>query len=118
MGAPCLWLSGCPSAAWDRQIAEQRLDPEDAIAIDKPSPDTELFYKLTSDKTGSATSVEGGALPDARLFAACIPNRRDFHIDHYETMSFCGFIKDPSLRYDLRQGSFQEAWDEFIPALP
>ena len=26
-------------------------------------------------------------------------------------------IKIPALRYDLRQGSFQEAWDTFIPSL-
>jgi hypothetical protein len=32
-------------------------------------------------------------------------------------MSFCSFIKDPSLRYDLRKGSFQECWETFIPSL-
>jgi hypothetical protein len=117
VGAPWLWLSGCPSAARDRQIAEQRLDPADVIALDTPSPAAELFYKSTSDKTGSASRIETRSQPDDRLFAACIADRRDFHIDPYGTISFCGFIKDPALRYDLRQGTFQEAWDEFIPAL-
>jgi hypothetical protein len=32
-------------------------------------------------------------------------------------MTFCSFIKDPSLRYDLRTGNLQEAWDDFIPSL-
>ncbi|MBC8446555.1 MAG: hypothetical protein H8D78_02285 [Chloroflexi bacterium] len=54
---------------------------------------------------------------DDRLFAACIAGRRDFHVDPYGGMTFCCFIQDPALRYDLRRGSFQEAWDVFIPSL-
>ncbi|MBI2440285.1 MAG: radical SAM protein [Lentisphaerae bacterium] len=56
-------------------------------------------------------------LKDERLFAGCIAERRDFHIDPYGRMSFCCFIKDAALRYNLRQGTFQEAWEKFIPAL-
>ena len=54
---------------------------------------------------------------DDRLYAQCIANRRDFHVDPYGHMTFCAFIKDPALRYDLRTGSFQEAWEDFIPSL-
>lgn len=54
---------------------------------------------------------------DDRLFAGCIETRREFHIDPYGRMSFCCFIKDPAMRYDLRSGSLREAWDEFIPSL-
>jgi len=43
--------------------------------------------------------------------------RRNFHIDPYGRMTFCCFIKDPDMRYDLRSGSFREALDEFIPSL-
>jgi len=32
-------------------------------------------------------------------------------------MTFCGFIKDPAMLYDLRQGSFEECWEDFIPSL-
>ena len=32
-------------------------------------------------------------------------------------MTWCSFIKDPALRYDLRRGTFREAWEEFIPSL-
>jgi hypothetical protein len=32
-------------------------------------------------------------------------------------MSFCAFIKDAAMRYDVRQGSFAEAWERFIPSL-
>ncbi len=51
------------------------------------------------------------------LFAACIERRRDFHVDPYGMLSFCCFVKDPSLRYDLRAGTFREGWEEFIPSL-
>jgi radical SAM protein with 4Fe4S-binding SPASM domain len=54
---------------------------------------------------------------DDRLFASCIEARRDFYIDPYGRMSFCCFIKDPALRFDLRRGTFQQAWEEFIPSL-
>jgi len=32
-------------------------------------------------------------------------------------MTFCCFVKDPALRYNLRKGSFRKAWDDFIPSL-
>ena len=54
---------------------------------------------------------------DDRLFAACITRRREFHIDPYGGMTWCSFIKDPALCYDLRRGTFQDAWDNFIPSL-
>ena len=56
-------------------------------------------------------------MADDRLLARCIAQRQEFHIDPYGKMGLCGFIKDPDLCYDLRRGSFQEAWDRFIPAL-
>ena len=63
------------------------------------------------------TPVAGASLHgDDRLFARCIAGRRDFHVDPYGRMTFCSFVKDPALRYDLRQGTFHEAWEEFIPA--
>jgi MoaA/NifB/PqqE/SkfB family radical SAM enzyme len=54
---------------------------------------------------------------DDRLFAPCIEARRDFHIDAYGRMSFCDKVKAPGLRFDLRTGSFRQAWEEFIPAV-
>ena len=52
-----------------------------------------------------------------KLFKDCIAQRQEFHVDPYGRMSFCSFIKDPALRYDLRQGSVRDAWEAFIPAL-
>ena len=117
VGAPWLWLSDCPSDARNREIAAQRLDPKEVVVLDRPNPAAELIDKLGLGKAGQENPIEGAIQPDDRLFASCIANRRDFHIDPYGMMSFCYFIKDPALRYDLRQGTFQEAWDQFIPSL-
>jgi MoaA/NifB/PqqE/SkfB family radical SAM enzyme len=111
VGAPWLWLSACRSEARNREIAAQRLDPADVLALDEPDPAARLLDVSLADPPCSTVGE------DDRLFAACIADRRDFHIDPYGGMSFCCFIKDPALRYDLRAGTFQEAWDEFIPSL-
>ena len=107
IGAAWLYLSACGDPQINCEIARQRLDPRDVVELDKP----DLSYE------GSAgheyTHVEG----DDRLFAPCIAGRRDFHIDPYGLMTFCGFLKDPAMLYDLRVGSFQDCWDRFIPSL-
>jgi len=107
VGAAWLYLSACRSEARNREIVRQRLDPVTVITLDRPDPDDHSDRYLTQGNTGM----------DDRLFAACIANRCQFHLDPYGFMSFCSFIKDPALRYDVRQGNVQQAWDEFIPSL-
>ncbi|HPZ09232.1 MAG TPA: hypothetical protein PL110_14075, partial [Candidatus Eremiobacteraeota bacterium] len=50
-------------------------------------------------------------------FASCIGNRKDFHIDPYGKMSFCCYVVEPSMRYDLKNGTFEDCWENFIPSL-
>ena len=80
--------------------------------IDLDRPDLAYEERMKEIEPACSAAVSG----DDRLFASCIGARRDFHIDAYAQMSWCGFIKDPALRYDLRGGTFQEGWDTFIPA--
>lgn len=109
VGASWLWLSQDHSAERNREIAAQRLPPDVVVALDKPDLSYEEWvYQLEPDQ-------EHNYSRDDRLFAPCIETRRNFHIDPYGGMSWCGLIKDPSLRYDLRQGTFREAWEDFIP---
>jgi sulfatase maturation enzyme AslB (radical SAM superfamily) len=116
VGAPWLYLSACRSAVRNREISRQRLNPADAIHLDPPdaTDDDEPMTPIKRDDKPPARFQPGA---DYRLFAACIDGCRDFHIDPYGGMTFCCFVKDPALRYDLRNGSFREAWDEFIPSL-
>jgi MoaA/NifB/PqqE/SkfB family radical SAM enzyme len=128
MGAPWLYLSAGRDAVRNREIMRQRLDPAAAIHLDPPdlSDDDKDMTPIRRDvepgaRCGSGEDVRPTpCLPhggDNRLFAACIAGGRDFHIDPYGGMTFCCFIKDPALRFDLRKGSFREAWEDFIPSL-
>ncbi len=142
-GAAWLYLSACGDPKRNREIMRQRLDPRDVIELNKPDPSYEEWYQSVIASEGasaeakqspsSGVEIASAQKPrlamttseheyrhvegDDRLFAACISGRRDFHVNPYGGMTFCGFIKDPALRYDLRRGSFQEAWDVFIPSL-
>jgi hypothetical protein len=94
------------------EIIEQRLDPCDVIAVDKPDLSyDEDWLEKEEDHECNLKKV------DDRLFASCIKRRCNFHIDPYGKMTFCSFIKDPKLRCDLRQKSFKECWEDFIPSL-
>ncbi|MGA9189820.1 MAG: radical SAM protein [Methanosarcina sp.] len=107
IGAAWLFLSAEGDPKRNEEIKLQRLDPREVIELDKP----QLSYEESEQEDFSCPSQ------DDSLFASCIYHRRDFHIDPYGNMGFCSFIKDPSLRYDLRKGSFMECWEIFIPAL-
>ena len=118
IGATWLFLSSDGLARKNREIAGQRLAPRDIIALDEPNLTN--IERMQEIRAGEEWCEHAGAVSanvDDRLFAGCIASRRDFHIDAYGKMTFCSFIKNPALRYDLRRGAFREAWDEFIPSL-
>lgn len=107
VGAPWLYLSACRDPKRNEEIVRQRLDPQAVLALDQP----DMAYE-------PADAYEYEHIPnDDRLFARCIGVRRDFHVDPYGGMTFCSFIKDPAMRYDLRKGTVREAWEGFIPSL-
>jgi len=116
VGAPWLYLSSSGSPERNRQIEAQRLDPADVIELDRPNPsnDERLLEIINTEKAESSCGFV--STNDDRLFARCIAYRRDFHIDPYGGISWCSFIKDPELRYDLRKGSVKDAWENFIPS--
>ena len=126
VGAPWLYLSCDGSVRRNREIEAQRLSPRDVIDLDKPNPSYSERVRDIAALSGSPSSPDSISRPDPacaaaessddRLFAKCIEGRRDFHIDPYGRMSWCSFIKDPALRFDLRRGSFREAWEDFIPS--
>ncbi len=111
IGAAWLYLSAEGDPEKNREILRQRLDPAEVIRLDQP----DLSYEEWMANKEDHRYCHIGR--DDRLFASCIDARRDFHIDPYGQMTFCGYIKDPALLYDLRKGSFKECWEEFIPSL-
>jgi MoaA/NifB/PqqE/SkfB family radical SAM enzyme len=107
VGAAWLYKSAYGSPAHNAEIDKQRLDPRAVIALDEPIP---------QDRNPQDLQKPCKSKGDDRLFAQCIAGRQDFHIDPYGQMTWCSFIKDPALRYDLRRGTFRAAWEEFIPS--
>jgi MoaA/NifB/PqqE/SkfB family radical SAM enzyme len=107
VGAPWLYLSSCHDPERNAEIARQRLDPWDVVELDQPDLSYEEAHAHQCRQTDG----------DDRLFARCIAGRWDFHIDPYGGMTFCSFLKDPAMRYDLRRGTVREAWETFIPVL-
>ncbi len=110
-GAPWLYMSAYRDKAKNREIRRQRLSPQIVVRLDKPYP----AYKYAGLKRHICNFVQDES--GDKILDACIETRRSFHIDPYAQMSFCSYIKDPALRYDLRQGTFQDCWNNFIPLL-
>ncbi len=106
LGASWLYLSASGDPALNAEIAAQRLAPGDVVELD--GPDLTCLPRQDNEPLPSV---------DEPLFADCVERRRDFHVDPYGRLSFCCFVKDPALRYDLRGGSFREGWERFIPSL-
>ena len=117
VGAPWLFLSADGSPQKNRRIAEQRLSPRAVIELDRPDLTYGEWMEETEACGVASHPVGGGERLDDRLFAGCIAGLSSFHIDPFGRMTFCSFIKDPALRYDLRCGTFRQAWEEFIPSL-
>ena len=109
IGASWLYLSADGDPARNQEIMRQRLDPQQEVDL-LPPP----FEEATDNEDAHEYQPAAG---DDRLLAPCIAYRRDFHVDPYGQLTFCGFIKDSSLRYDLRRGSLLRGWEEFIPSL-
>ncbi|MCJ7486917.1 MAG: radical SAM protein, partial [Candidatus Aminicenantes bacterium] len=107
LGATWLYLSASGDPVKNAEIRAERLDPARVVELDGAGPGA--LEDAAASSCGSAAA--GG------LYAECLAGRRDFHVDPRGGMSFCGFVKDPALRLDLRTMSFAEAWDTRLPLL-
>ncbi len=107
IGAPWLYLSACGNQQKNRDIDSERLPPHIAVELDTPD---------MAQDNGSA-GFTCGMVKNDNMFESCINTRRDFYIDPYGRMTFCSYLREPALMYDLRQGSVAEGWERFIPSL-
>lgn len=113
IGASWLYLSAYGDPVKNNEIIRQRLEPRDVIEIETPDPSYDEWAEEKEDDDHRYSHLN----KDDCLLDFCIQTRRDFHIDPYGQMTFCSFIKDPNLRYDLKKGSFTVCWEDFIPSL-
>lgn len=111
IGINWLYLSASGSPEKNEEIKAQRLSPMELNSLEKLGFREKDIHEETHEHGACLQS------DNDHLFAACIAARRDFHIDPYGQMSFCDKIKEPSVRYDLRKGSFRQCWENYIPEL-
>ena len=111
IGASWLFFSANGDIEKNKEIMQQRLTPVRAAELDRP--DLAHEDSMTKERNYQEHRYES----DDQLFLSCILKRHEFHIDPFGGMTFCSFIKDPTLRYDLRKGDFTECWERFIPSL-
>lgn len=109
VGATWLYLSADGNPVKNREIEAQRLTPREVFEVERPD-------FLMDEEPAEVGLCKNGTRADD-FFGDCIRAKRDFYIDPYGRMTFCGLIKASALLYDLRRGSVREAWEEFIPAL-
>jgi len=107
IGVPWQFLSAEEDTKINEEVRFKRFDPMEVIKLDRSQITAE-----ESEREDFSCFSE-----DDRMFVSCIDYRREFYIDSYGHMTLCRFITDPSLRYDLRKGSFQDCWETFIPSL-
>lgn len=125
IGAAWLYLSASGDQERNKEIIRQRLEPKEVMSLNEPDLSYQRQIDFFSDGLGKfilAGSEEAGndcysSYKDVRIFSSCISARREFHVDPYGGMTFCSFIKEPGLRYDLKKGSLKEGWEDFIPSL-
>jgi MoaA/NifB/PqqE/SkfB family radical SAM enzyme len=111
LGATWLYLSASGDPVKNAEIRAERLDPARVVELDGAGgAGSGALEDDVSSSCGTSAESDG-------LYADCLAGRRDFHVDPYGGMSFCGFVKDPALRLDLRTMSFAEAWDTRLPLL-
>lgn len=104
IGASWLYLSATQDRSRNKEIKNQRLEPDQIVALNPP----DVFDSVTDP---------GGSNKDT-FYSVCIFSKQSFHIDPYGGMSVCPYVKDPQLRYSLKTGNFRECWEKFLFAVP
>jgi len=108
IGAAWLYLSADAGSQKNVEINAQRLPPAEVVNLDLPN-----LSRINEEDLAHPKCRSG----DDHLFDSCIKIRRDFHADPYGMLSFCCYLKDQEMRYDIRKGSLQDFWERFVPSL-
>jgi radical SAM protein with 4Fe4S-binding SPASM domain len=86
---------------------EVRLTPQQVVELD-------LQDEKRSQEMERAYRQYWGLPTDDRLYS-CGGGKRSFHVDPYGDLCMC--LTNHAHTYDLRKGSFEEGWRDFIPAV-
>lgn len=93
-----------------KDISDLRLPPAEVVSLDFVRP-TAVESFMAAYQMSANASVSNPLYDPGRLYN-CGAGFRSFHIDPYGQLTGCHMVRAPS--YDLKTGSFQEGWDNFL----
>jgi len=111
---PFLHLGLRPNDRRNCQIKNERLSPEEIVAIELSDKERKngLLKQICDEKRGGRD--EAHFHDDNHLFY-CGAGKASFAIDSYGFFKLCSSLSHPDCVYDLTKGSLREAWEEFVP---
>ncbi len=111
---PFLHLRLRPNGKRNRQIRNERLSPQEIVAIELGDKERKkgLLKQICEEKKRGEEA--GHSYNDNQLFY-CGAGTTSFTIDPYGFFKLCSSLFHPDCVYDLRKGSLREAWEEFVP---
>lgn len=96
-----------PRLDGSRQPYSVRLSAEELVELDLADPERSVELQRVCEQFWGVTSSDS--------LYVCGAGERSFHVDPYGNLALC--MTNHAHTYDLRQGSFREAWWDFIPGV-
>lgn len=87
---------------------EVRLSPEEVVKLDLEDPERVNLWRQLANKNKNSRN----ALKHSKTIWQCSSGVTTFAIDPYGTLRMC--VISPNGGYDLRNGNFQEGWEQFL----
>ncbi len=109
---PFLHLRVDLNASKNSAIIEERLTPEEIVALEASDPERVLALRKECTALPSLDSTPS-AEPDSAPLFLCKAGQRSFTIGHNALFRLCNALHHPSCVYDLRTGTLGDAWDRF-----
>lgn len=92
----------------NRDVTKTRISPTEVLEIDQSEPrrkrDFQRLFEANPDQ-----------IRNSQLLYNCGGGINSFHVDPYGHLHLCSMSRTPW--YDLRSGSFEEGWYEFLPSV-
>jgi radical SAM protein with 4Fe4S-binding SPASM domain len=90
---------------------EVRLSPEEAVKLDLQDPERVDAWRDLADRNKNSRNV----LENSKAIWQCGSGLNTFAVDPYGILHMC--VLSPNDGYDLRNGNFQEGWEQFLYSL-
>jgi len=95
----------------NNEIRSERLSPEEIAALERSDPErVEALQKICRRLIFSDASV-----PESNHLFYCGAGNNSFTVSYDGLFRLCPSLWHPDCVYDLKKGSLEEAWQDFIP---